>query len=96
MRVYNFFCKTPLTLEMWYVTTTEKMTDCNMSCVRHDFHNFLDTSIVVTDKNCMGCIIYHVVCMGVTYIYAQENHPVSSANKATECATVSGIADNNI
>ena len=68
MRAY---CKTPLTLEMWHIKTPETMTDCNMSCVRHDFHNFLDTSILVK-KNCRGGIRYHVVCMGVTFSYTQE------------------------
>ena len=50
----HVYCKTPLTLEMWHITTPETMTDCNMSCVRdsekHDFHNLLDTSTLVTKK----------------------------------------------
>ena len=37
MRVY---CKSPLTLDMWYITALETMTDCNMSCVRHTIFTF--------------------------------------------------------
>ena len=93
MRVY---CKTPLTLEMWYITAPVKMTDCET----HHFHNFLDTSTLVTKKLYRLHMISHGMHGSDIYLHSGKKLSFSTCMTCVytrlgpKCPTFDTFSDN--